>query len=81
MLVCSTQKTNENRDSERKGYNLFYGVPPPSYRLCASLSGLLLGLLLKVLREADVRADGVLVPGLSRVPAAGVALVAGGVLF
>lgn len=55
-------------------------VFPSSYRLCALLC-LLLGLLLEVLREADVRADGVLVLGLSWVPAAGVALVARGVLF
>ena len=54
--------------------------PPSPCRLCAGLLRLLLGLLLEVLREADVRADGVLVPGLSGVPAAGVALVAGGVL-
>lgn len=56
--------------------NLGYGSV-----LVPGLLGLLLGLLLEVLGEADVGADGVLVPGLSGEVAAGVALVAVGVLL
>lgn len=49
--------------------------------LLLSFGSFLLGLLLKVLGEADGGADGVLVPGLARVVSRRVALVALGVLF